>query len=66
MSFFARFFATSMSLQYIFTALVLSVSVTSYGNLENHLELTLLEHLWSVFFTLLADEDEDVAGLLSL
>ena len=54
------------TLQYIFTAPVLSVSVTSHGNLENHLELTLLEHLWSVFFTLLADEDEDVAGLLSL
>ena len=57
-----------MSLQYIFTALVLSVSVTSHGNLENHSELTLLVRLLSIFFTLMVDEDddEDAAGSLSL
>ena len=56
------------TLKHIFTAPLLSMSVTSHGNLENHLELTLmlLEHLLSVFLTLMADDDEDVTGLLSL
>ena len=52
------------TLQYIFTAPVLSVSVTSHGNLENQSELKLLEHRLSVLFTLVVDEDEDGAGSL--
>ena len=56
------------TLQYIFTAPVLSVSVTSHGNLENHLELMLLIHLLSIFFKLMVDEDddEDSGGSFSL